>query len=768
MKKLFNWVLTHPKSVLLVLVLATVLAVSQMRHIYIETDMDAMLPKHSDAYINKQVLEERFGSTDLVIVGIINDEKDGVYNTASLKLIQELTDWLADQPHFRTLALNDLLSLATIKDIRGSDAGLDVEKFMEDVPETQAQIDHLKQRMHEFGVYEDVIVSADGSGTIFAVRPMPDSRHQYAEIYDLMKAKVAELEARGGSERFYISGRPVIEGVFGVYMPAEMKRMQPIVMALLLVLLFLSFRTPRGVLLPIAVVLMAEIWTLGTMAALGAPIYTITTMLPILILAIGIADAVHFLSRERLLAHHQAYAHHKERMVEVMHELWKPMLMTTVTTGVGFLSMLASDLPPIRDFGMFAAIGIIYALLITMLLLPAALMLLPEKEKHAERKPLFSAYVEWLGVTVLKHPKRIMAFFGILLAVSVFGAMKLDVNASLVDQFKPGDPLRQADEMLNEHFSGTTSLDVMIDTGRENGLLEPEFLQHLIDLQDEIEKDPMVGDSSSIAEFLQTMNQALHADDPAWNRVPETSDMAAQYLLLYSFSGAPDDFETFMTGDYRQAHIRINMKTDETKVVAALLGRMQDKTDNWFPEDMGYKVEWAGTGFTVHRLSEMIIDGQIASLATSILAIFLLCWWMFKRLLIAAIAMIPVSLAVTVNYGMMGNIGIPLDIATALTGAMALGIGVDFAIHYLHRYHEESVAGNSYEDSVINTNRSVGHAILFNTFVVVGGFLVLLTAALYPQMKLGALIAATMVICYLATCYLFPVLLGLGKEKIRV
>ena len=141
---------------------------------------------------------------------------------------------------------------------------------------------------------------------------------------------------------------------------------------------------------------------------------------------------------------------------------------------------------------------------------------------------------------------------------------------------------------------------------------------------------------------------------------------------------------------------------------------------------------------------------------------------MFRRLLIASIAMIPVTLAVTVNYGTMGNIGIPLDLATALTGSMALGIGVDFAIHYLHRYHEESKANHSYEESVINTNRSVGHAILFNSIVVVGGFLVLLSAALYPQMKLGALIAATMIICYLATVYLFPVLLGLGKEKIKV
>ena len=767
MKYIFNWVLTHPKSIIVLLLLTTALAVSQMRYLHIETDVDAMLPKHSDAYLNKQILEDRFGSSDLVIIGVIN-EKDGIYNKQTLGIVQEMTDWLGEQPLFRTLALNDLLSLATIKDIRGSESGLDVERFMDGVPETQEQIDYMKKRMHEFGIYEDVIVSADGTGTIFAVRPLPDSRDKYADIYELVKAKVAELEARGGNNTFFISGRPVIEGVFGTYMPQEMKRMQPMIMLLLILLLYVSFRTPRGVFLPLLGVLMAEVWTLGTMAALGINIYTITTMLPILIMAIGIADGVHFLSRERLLAHVQAFEGRKERLIEVMHELWKPVVMTSVTTGVGFLSMLSSDLPPIREFGVFAAVGISYALLITMLLFPAALMLLKEKKSHAERKPLFSGYVVWSSQVILNYPKRIMTFFVILAVISVVGIMKLNVDASMVQQFKPGDPLRHADTVLNQHFSGTTSLDVMIDTGKENGLLDPKFLQHIIDLQEEIEKDPMVGDTSSIAEFLVLMNQALHADNPAFHVVPESSNLAAQYLLLYSFSGAPDDFETFMTGDYRQAHVRINMKTDGTEAVASLLEHLKGKTDVWFPQSQGYKVDWAGTGFTLHRLAEMIIEGQIASLIISILSIFLLCWWMFKRLLIAIIAMIPVSLAVIVNYGTMGNFGIPLDIATALTGAMALGIGVDFAIHYLHRYHEESRGNHSYEESVLNTNRSVGHAILFNTIVVIGGFLVLLSAALYPQVKLGSLIAATMLVCYLATCYLFPVLLGLGKEKIKV
>lgn len=767
MHRIFHWILRHPKIVLLLLLVTTAAAVSQMRHIHIETDVDAMLPKHSDAYINKKVLDERFGSSDVVIIGIIN-EKEGIYTPENLALVQELTDWLGEQDLFQTLSLNDLLSLSTIKDIRGTEDGLDVTPFMDGLPETIEEAKKIQTRMHAFGIYENVIASADGKGTIIAVRPMPDSRDQYAKIYDLLQSKVKELELSHSNDSFFISGRPIIEGVFGVYMPQEMKRMQPIIMVLLVLLLYISFRTPRGVFLPLAAVLIAEIWTLGTMAALGFNIYTITTMLPILIMAIGIADAVHFLSRERLLAHYGKYNHRKERIIEVMHELWKPMLMTSVTTGVGFLSMLSSELPPIQEFGIFAAVGITYALIVTMLLFPAALMLLPEKAAHTARKPLFSGYIEWSSQAILNYPKRIMLMFALLTTISVIGIMRLGVDASLVAQFKPNDPVRHADTVLNEHFSGTTSLDIMIDTGKENGLLEPVFLQHIVDLQKEIEKDPVVGDTSSISEFLMLMNQALHADNPAYNRVPESSNLAAQYLLLYSFSGAPDDFETFMTGDYRQAHIRINMKTDSTHAVAMMLKNLKSKTDVWFPSSVGYQVEWAGTGFTLHRLAQMIIAGQITSLALSILAIFLLCWWMFKRLLIAFIAMIPVSLAVTVNYGTMGNVGIPLDLATALTGAMALGIGVDFAIHYLHRYHEESIADHTYEESVINTNRSVGHAILFNTIVVVGGFLVLLSAALYPQMKLGALIAATMTVCYVATVYLFPVLLGLGKKNIKV
>ena len=139
MTRIFNWVLSHPKSVLLLLLLLTGMAVNQMRQIHIETDMEAMLPHDSDAFINKQLLEERFGATDMVIIGMINEGSEGIYNQHSLALVDELTNWLQEQPQFRTLALNDLLSLSTIKDIQGSEAGLDVAQFMPEVPRTASR-----------------------------------------------------------------------------------------------------------------------------------------------------------------------------------------------------------------------------------------------------------------------------------------------------------------------------------------------------------------------------------------------------------------------------------------------------------------------------------------------------------------------------------------------------------------------------------------------------------------------------------------------------
>jgi len=532
-----------------------------------------------------------------------------------------------------------------------------------------------------------------------------------------------------------------------------MQKMQPMILGLLILLLAISFRHIRGVFLPIISVMLAEVWMIGTMAAFGIPFYTITSMLPILILAVGVAYAVHLVTHAQIDL--SRGDDKRTALIKMMKGMWLPMVMTTLTTAAGFLSMLTSELVPMQFFGVFAAIGVSYAFIISFILIPAAFSLLKvPKQRH--EKMAFGGYLKWMSNVVIHHPRRLMAAFGLLMLISSIGLSQISIDSSLVSEFRPSDPIRQADEILNAKFSGTNTLDIIIDTGEQDGVLDPKILKGLTLIQQAAEADPLVGDSTSIAEFISEMNKVMHNGDDAYKIPPESSNLAAQYLLLYSFSGAPDDFDSFITSDYRQAHVRIQLKSDSSHAATHLIESMKENIDTWFPNA---KVDYAGTAYTIFRFSDLVISGQIQSLIAALVLIFLLCFWMFRSVWDAALAMVPVSMAIMVVYGAMGLLGLPLEIGTAITGGMALGIGVDFAIHYLYRYRVYEQQKPDYPSVVIATNEDTGRAVLFNALVVIGGFLVLLTAHLYPQVKLGALVAASMATCYLATCYLFPVLL---------
>ncbi len=759
MEGLFRRIVRHPWSALILLALVTVLLGAQLPKTRMETNIEEMLPKGMDAYINKKRLEKLFNAADMVVIGILNErDPNGIYNPHTLALVDELTRWLRTRKEFRTIGLSDLLSLSTIKDIRGTNEGMEVERFMPSPPRDAAGIARLKQRLADNGIYMGTIVSRDGKGTLIVVRPDPSYVGRYHEIHALLKRKLAEIAARGGPERLLVTGRPIIEGVFGIYMPRDMQHMQPLILGLLVLLLALSFRNVRGVALPILGVVLAEVWMIGTMAAAGVPFYTVTSMLPVLILAVGVAYAVHLVTHAEIELGRGN--DRREALVAMMRGLWMPMLMTTLTTAAGFLSMLTSQLVPMRWFGVFAAIGVSYAFIIAFILVPAAYALLPPP-KRAGKALAFGGYLRWMTNAIIHHPCRILAAFGLAMLVSAYGLSQLTVDSSLVSEFRPSDPIRQADEILNARFAGTNTLDVMVDTGRQDGVLEPRLLQGLARMQQAAEADPLVGDSASIAEFLAEMNKVMHGGKPVWKRPPDDSRLAAQYLLLYSFSGAPDDFDSFVTSDYRQAHLRIQLKSDSSHAATHLIHALQAKTADWLP---GAKVDYAGTAYTIHRFSDLVISGQIKSLISALALIFLLCLWLFRNLWDAALAMLPVSMAVVVCYGVMGLAGLPLEIGTAITGAMALGIGVDFAIHYLFRYRAYEREQGDFATIVSETNEDTGRAILFNAVVVIGGFLVLLTAHLYPQVKLGALVAGSMSVCYLATCYLFPVLLARREE----
>lgn len=756
--------LRHPILAILATVTITVLLGAQIPRIEVDPEMDALIPPGSDARGNLDELEEIFGHSFLTRIIITRDDHpDGIYNPDTLALLAEITAWIEQRPEFETLRSSDLRSLTTVKNITGDDTGMVVQPFMEQPPETRDGAARLRRDLEDNGMYVGVLVAADGSAASIMVRESDLGRAKRAEIYRTINDYLDGLRAAGHPERFHVSGRTIVEGLFGLYLSQEARRMMPFVVALLGAVLFLSFRTVRGVLIPVSVLACTEAWMLGFLGLIGWHYYSITSILPVLLTAIAIADSIHLLARYYEAQTKAPAASRTEIVRLTMHEMGPPVLMTTVTTAVGFLSMATSPVLPLAQFGIAMAVGIVAAFVLTLVLIPAVLVLLP---LDGPRRPSGShggnSLLEQLLVPPAlfadRRPYVILGAFGLLAAIACVGLTGLSTDTSQIKQFKPGHHLREADRIDNERFAGATILDIMIDGLDTDAMKNPEMLARIDRLQSEMEELDVVGDTFSIVELVKRMNRVMNEDRPEADAVPTSRELIAQYLLLYAISGDPGDFDDLVDYDYRYAHVFVFVSDSGTRASSRVVARARELAQELFPPTDGPQavVKLAGSSYSNATLEGYVIQSQISTLYVCMPSIFLLSLLMFRRLALAALTITPVALSIAVIYGAMGFSRLPTDIATVMLGAMSLGTGVDFAIHYLYRYTAARRAGADTATAAAITARTAGRALFYNALVLIGGFATLLAARFYPQMKLGALVSTTMLLCYISTMLLFP------------
>lgn len=754
----------HPWWSLAGLLAITVLAGAQLSKLTVDSDMLAFIPRDDSAYTETLALEEMFGSTQLTRILITRDDHpDGVFNPETLALVAEITDWLKSRPEYQTDRNSDLRSLSTVNDIRADENGMIVEPFMETPPADRDGALAIRDALQANTAYSGVLASKDGRALSIFVRESDEgAKDRVGYVLDLL-AYLDGLRAAGHKEGLYATGRSVIEALFGHYIPLESARTMPLVVLMLSTFLFLSFRTVRGVLIPLAVIACTEVWMLGFLATWGRPVYTVTSILPVLIMAIAVADSIHLLSQYYEIQARERGLDKLEVLRRTVEQISVPVLMTSVTTAAGFLTMRTSPVVPLAEFGVVATAGVAAAYVVTIVAVPALLAILPAQPPHwrhgpdeAHRSgPLYAA----LRATAAgaSRPRTTVAAFVAVFALASTGLFRLSADTSQVSQFRPGHFLRTADEIDNSRFSGATVLDAVVDARDNDGIKEPDLLRRLDAFQSQMEALDVVGDTFSIAELVKRMNRVMNEDRPQEEVVPDSKDLVAQYLLLYSISGDPGDFDDLVDYDYRIGHVLVFLRDSGTAAARAATAHARRIAAELFPDDpAGPSVVFAGPALVRAHLERYIVDSQINTLLVCLPVLFVMMWALFRSAAIGFLCILPVSLAVVGIYGAMGYIGLPTDIGTTMLGGMTLGIGIDFAIHYTHRYLRCASAGMTSREAAEETAVTAGRAIFYNAIVLIGGFLVLLAAQLYPQVKLGALIAATMVLCFLGTMLLFP------------
>ncbi|MBI5116855.1 RND family transporter [Candidatus Poribacteria bacterium] len=776
MDRIFKSIAQFPKMTILAVVLATAAVAIPMRSLRFETDVETMMPEHHPVFIYNKQIEKIFNTKKMIVVGIVNEGPHGVFNPKTLKLVEQLSAMIED---LDGIIGEDIVSLQTLDNIVGSEGSLEVIRLMETAPETQEEADELRMAVLDNDMFVNNVVSPDGTATsIFA---KIEEGYNKVAMYDHIKKIVAEEFDLGGDQVF-IAGRPVIEGTIGRYAAEDMRRTFPLVTLVSLIVLYLTLRSARGVFLPLAVVVSSVVWTLGIMSLARIPMYAVTTVVPVFLIAVGLAYGIHIINRYNEEAASAPHGTPRQIVLAVMHEIWAPVTMAALTTAAGFLSLATSDMMPIRYFGIFTGIGVFSALVFSLTFIPAWLMILPIKcpkagleknvvdtggesrENGSHKSGLLTRSLRATGRVIGKHPAPVLAITAIVALVGFAGLLRVYVDGSLLSNFRPGCEVLTADTMLNEKFGGTNTLNIIVDGKNQDDMKSPEILCAIERLQHELEGMDEVGATLSIADYLKRMNRVMNENHREYSRIPDSRELIAQYLLLYSLSGDPDDFDDVVDYDYRLANVRVRVNSDSSPVLKKVLDQTRSKAMELFRE-LPVSIHPAGGVMTSYTFMNLIIRGQLLSILSAIVAVFLITALMFRSAMAGFFCIIPVMIATLLNFSLMGATGIPLGVTTAILSGMGIGIGVDYAIHFVAKYRWLADAYPDRNDRLRATMQSSGRAIFFNAIVVTAGFLVLMISNFPPSRWLSALVSANMVSSLLGALTVLPACLAVFKPK---
>ncbi|MEQ6342733.1 MAG: MMPL family transporter [Gammaproteobacteria bacterium] len=817
LNRLYALVTNFPKSVMLVIAGITVFFAFQLPKLHWETDARVFLPKGHAAILYDERVDEVFGVKDAVIIGIVN-EKEGIFNPKTLARIARITEKISALPGVIANRTIDVASLSTATVFTGTESELSTQRLMETVPTDQVGIERLKSVVYgNSDLFVGNIVSKDGTGAMIRAKLKEGIANRYQTYWQIKGILAAEqgggswggqpgagggnwqqgkwpqgggqgqwqqqakssaksdMAADKDADVFYMAGRPVIEVSSGFYAMQDMKVMIPLLIVAIMAVLFIVFKTLRGVVLPLLIMAAGIIWTMGTMAALNVPLYTISTMLPVILVAVAIGNAVHLLTNYYDNVLSDPYREGKVIVGQVLEELGPPLITTSLTTAIGFLSLLFSEMPPFKTFGLFTVLGIVYCWLLSVTFLPAALCQLKPKvggylakrramRVHAEQDRITRTLVGW-GEVALKNKKSMSLALIVMTVVGVYGATLLHVDSSWMSDFKKDSEVALSNDMLNKKFDGTIFLNVVVEGKQKDALKSLAILKKIEALQNKIEGLPYVGDSLSVVDYLKSMNKTLHADAPQYNVLPASQAEVAEDLFLFSISGQPELLNEVIDYDYRQANVTFFIKTDHTGDLKVIIDGVNDFVKKEM-SGLDVEVNLAGSANNSYIWAELLIKGQGMAIVLSKLGIFLLAALLFRSFSMGLVTIIPVTLATVLIAGCAGFIGIPIDVSTTLATGVAIGVGVDYAIHYIFRYRRERQKTDDHRIATLGTLRSVGKTIVFNAMIVTVGFLVLFFSQFPPNQKLGYFVAAYMVVSCLAALMALPVVFAYFKPRL--
>jgi len=760
-----------PITTILVVVGVTAALLSRMGSLQLDMDPNLWAPQTHPYIQATNELDRVFGGRNVTLIGIVPKHGD-VYQPAVLGKIQRIQHAIEELPQ---AVRHNIISLGArkIKRINGTPDGMEVREMMEKIPESAAEIAQLRAAVASLPIYIDSLVSRDGrAAAVVADFKIDEVKPNYTAIMEQIRP-IVDRE-RDSQVDIYLGGQPVMLFWFESHM---MKMPLFFGAALLIVMLIQlwSFGSVQGMLLPTLTALLSVIWGLGLMGLLGAHMDPMNTTTPILVMAVAAGHAIQILKRYyeeyyrlRSTGRLEPRAANRAAVVESLQRVGPVMLTAGLIATLTFYSLAVTGIPMVQHFGIFAGSGVLAAMILEFTLIPAMRALLPAPkaaETNRERRTgildrLLSGLAERL---VGGRAPWIVAGALALLAFIGSGIAFLQIDNRNKEYFRPTSEFRVHDDILNHLFGGTSTIQFLIETPQADGIKDPKVLRGIAALQSFLESQPQVGKTQSIVDLIKRMNQALHADRADAYSVPDRQDLVAQYLFLYSLSGDPQDFDSFVDNDYRKAALWTFIKTDSSTYADALYRKAQAIIARSFPA--GVTVRMGGSLPQTMALNEVVTRDKFRNMAQMAVIVFALSALVLRSLVGGLFVVIPLLAVILANFGVMGWLGIPLDIGAATAAAMAIGIGADYELYLLFRFREELTRSGDVLTATRESLVTSGKAILFVALSIIGGYAVLQVSAMAWYNRISTLVMATMAVSAFFALFFLRALMMIFKPR---
>ena len=758
-----RWLVRRPLPVVVATLLVTVLLGAKAIHIRFENALDSVLPGGDPEVAYYEQTRGLFGSDDVGVVGL---RADDLFAPATIAKLARVTDAIA-----KVEGVDRVLSRSNAVD-PAADV-LHPPRLLPHIPPSPEEVETLKKKLASTPLYGKNLVAEDGKGAAINVffRPLTDAEYVDLGIDAHIRTILTQVE---GPERFFYTGASHVKQAAVDLMRQDLSRFTPLALALVVAALWLAFRTRRGVVLPLGAVVLSVVWTLGIMVLAGKGITIGTFVLPPLLLVVGASYTIHVMARY----YEQAAlgGDRRDVVVRAFDRVWLPLVISAAVTTIGFGSLMVNRIPAIFDLGLFAVVGVLCVAVTSLTFLPAVLALLglPQATTHEGAVSPLVPVLSRIARLVYGKRREILTGAVVIGAVALVGARSIRVDSDFLSYFTQRSEVRRDNETINREIVGSNPFNIVIEAGEPGAFRRWEVLKYVRDLQQFLATLPGVTSSLSIVDYLELLEAGLNKGgdedllvDEHGNILPPQKqktfweDPNNLTPVLKMIDVSPETFKGVVNRDFSKANILVRTNLSGSRAIEATLARIREWVAWRFPADL--PVHLTGNLVLLTGTTSDIVAGQIESLAIALGVIFVVMSLMFLSLRIGFLAILPNVLPIVVFFGVMGWLGILLNLGTSLIATIALGIAVDSTIHYMARLNLELQGETDQEAAIARALRTVGVPIIYTTIALFFGFLTFALSSFVPIQNFGVLSGATMATALGANLILLPAVLATAK-----